>query len=173
MPFSLVALLVVPIVEIYILVQVGQEIGALPTIGLLILDSVLGAWLIRREGRRAWQALNQSFNAGKMPTKELVDGALVLIGGTLLLTPGFATDVVGFFLVLPFTRPLARRFLINFATKRAAAAVGVSGPGLRMYQFGGGRRPGASGPGNASTPGGANGPGGRVVSGEVVEDDDR
>lgn len=166
MPFLLIALLVVPIVEIYILVQVGQEIGALNTVGLLILDSVLGAWLVKREGRRAWAALQQSLNAGRMPTKELVDGALVLIGGTLLLTPGFATDLVGFFFVLPFTRPLARRFIVGFATKRAAAAVHTTGPGIRFHQWGGG-------PGKPSTPGSPKAPGGRVVSGEVVEDDDR
>lgn len=154
MPLLLLALLVVPILELYFIIQVGQEIGVLPTICLLILDSVLGAWLVRREGRRAWQALQQSFGAGKMPAKELLDGALVLIGGTLLLAPGFATDAVGFFLLLPFTRPLARRALIGFTTRRVAGAVGPLGPP------------------NASTPGGPKAPEGRVVSGEVVEDDD-
>jgi UPF0716 protein FxsA len=165
MPF-LLALLIVPIVEIYILVQVGQEIGALPTIGLLILDSVLGAWLMRREGRRAWAALQQSLHEGRMPTKELIDGALVLIGGTLLLTPGLASDVIGFLFVLPFTRPLVRRFVVAFAMKRAASTT-VAGPGIRLYQWGGTR-----GPGKPSTPGGPQAPGGRVVSGEVVSDDD-
>lgn len=158
MPFVLLALLVVPFVELYVIVQVGQEIGVLPTIALLVLDSVLGAWLVRREGRRAWQALQQALNAGKAPTKELVDGALVLIGGTLLLTPGFATDLVGFFLLLPFTRPLARRALLGFFTRRLAAT--VAGPGVRIYR----RKP--------STPGGTKPSGGRVIGGEVVEDDE-
>jgi len=112
------ALLVVPIVEIYVIIQVGQVIGGWPTVALLLVESALGAWLIKREGRRAWAALQSSFETGKMPGRELADGALVLIGGTLLLTPGFVTDIFGFFFVLPFTRPLARRALTTFLTPR-------------------------------------------------------
>ncbi|MGQ0843640.1 MAG: FxsA family protein [Sporichthyaceae bacterium] len=166
MPFLLIALLVVPFLELYFIIQVGREIGVLPTIALLILDSVLGAWLVRREGRRAWQALNQSFGAGKVPTRELVDGALILIGGTLLLTPGFATDIVGFFLLLPFTRPLARRALVGFASRRFTAAVVGTQPRRT-----GRTAPGHTAPGHTTTPGGGKPRGGRVVSGEVVEDD--
>lgn len=113
----LLALIVVPIAEIYVIVQVGQEIGVGPTILLLLADALLGSWLIRREGRRAWLALRQRVNEGGLPAKELADGALILIGGTLLLTPGFLTDILGFFLVLPFTRPLARRGLVVFAKR--------------------------------------------------------
>ncbi|MGH3316676.1 MAG: FxsA family protein, partial [Nocardioidaceae bacterium] len=107
MPWTLLAaaLLVLPILEIYVIIQVGQVIGAAPTIALLIVESALGAWIVKREGRRAWEALNASFSTGRLPTRELSDAALVLVGGTLLLTPGFVTDVFGFFFVLPFTRP--------------------------------------------------------------------
>ncbi len=110
---------VLPIVEIYVIIQVGQEIGALPTVILLVVESILGGWLVKREGRRAWVALNEALSTGQMPGRQLADAALVLVGGTLLLTPGFVTDVFGFFLVLPFTRPFARRVLAALAARRA------------------------------------------------------
>ncbi|ADB32655.1 FxsA cytoplasmic membrane protein [Kribbella flavida DSM 17836] len=122
--FVAVALLVVPIVEIYVLIQVGQVIGGWPTVALLLVESALGAWLIKREGRRAWNALRGATETGRMPGKELADAALLLVGGTLLLTPGFVTDVVGFFFVLPFTRPLARRALSAFLGRRIVAQLG-------------------------------------------------
>jgi UPF0716 protein FxsA len=114
------ALLVVPIAEIYVIIQVGQVIGGWPTIGLLLVESALGAWIVKREGRRAWTALQTALNSGKMPGRELTDGALVLVGGTLLLTPGFLTDIFGFIFVLPFTRPLARRAVTKLLSRRAA-----------------------------------------------------
>jgi UPF0716 protein FxsA len=145
------AFLVVPIVEIYVIVQVGQEIGALPTVLLLLLESALGAWIVRREGRRAWRALREAVTAGSLPGREVADAGLVLVGGTLLLTPGFVTDVVGFVFVLPFTRPLVRRPLTRLLARRAA---------VRVARFGGPGRPGrrdrAAGP---------------VVPGQVVRDE--
>jgi UPF0716 protein FxsA len=105
------AFIVVPILEIYVIIQVGQVIGAWWTILLLIADSVFGSWLIRREGRRAWRALTTAIQSGRMPAAELADGALILVGGTLMLSPGFVTDAVGIVLILPFTRPVARRIL--------------------------------------------------------------
>lgn len=108
-----------PIVEIYVIIQVGQEIGALPTVILLVVESILGGWLVKREGRRAWGALNDAISTGRMPGRQLADAALILVGGTLLLTPGFVTDVFGFFFVLPFTRPFARRALAALAARRA------------------------------------------------------
>jgi UPF0716 protein FxsA len=146
MPGLVLALLLVPIVEIYVIVKVGQTIGAGPTILLLIADGVLGAWLIRHEGRRAWQALMQTLAAGRMPTRELADGALVLIGGTLLIAPGFLTDILGYLLVLPFTRPLVRGSVVRWAASRVKVVIPPGTPGPRPRG------------------------GGRVVSGEVVED---
>jgi UPF0716 protein FxsA len=123
MPLVLVALFVaLPILEIYVIIQVGQEIGALWTVLLLIVESVLGAMIVKREGRRAWLALNESLNTGRMPGRELADAALVLIGGTLLLTPGFVTDFFGFFAVLPFTRPIARKVLGWAVARRVVVA---------------------------------------------------
>jgi UPF0716 protein FxsA len=147
-----VLFLVVPVVEIAVIVQVGQQIGVVPTIVLLLAESALGAWLVRREGRRAWDALRGAGATGRLPSRELADAGLVLVGGTLLLTPGFVTDVFGFFLILPFTRPLARKALAWFVARRATAAVD--------------RRMGPLGPTTGT--GGARG--GRVVPGEVVGD---
>jgi UPF0716 protein FxsA len=119
-----VLFLVVPIVEIAVIVQVGQVIGAWPTVFLLLVESALGAFLVKREGGRAWDTLRTAGATGRLPSRELADAGLVLVGGTLLLTPGFVTDVVGFFLILPVTRPLARRILAWFVARRAAAAIG-------------------------------------------------
>lgn len=117
-PLLVVLFLVVPVVEIYLIVQVGQLIGPLPTALLLLGESLLGAWLVKREGRRAWRTLQVALGSLRPPGRELLDGALLLIGGTLLLTPGFLTDVLGFFLVLPVTRPLARRALLRLLSRR-------------------------------------------------------
>jgi UPF0716 protein FxsA len=144
-----VALLVVPLAELWVVLQVGQLIGGWPTVLLLLGESLLGAVILRREGPAAWRRLQAALRQGRMPSDELTDAALVLVGGTLLLTPGFLTDVVGFFCVLPPTRPLARRLLQRFLRRR-----------VRMTAFGfGGRTTGTgwAGPGN-------------VVQGEVVDD---
>jgi UPF0716 protein FxsA len=119
-PWWVLALLfvVLPVVEIYVLIQIGQVIGAWWTVLLLIADGVLGSYLIKHEGSRAWRALREALEQRRMPAKELADGALILVGGTLLLTPGFVSDVFGFFCVLPFTRPVARRLLTGFIVRR-------------------------------------------------------
>lgn len=166
----LVALFVVlPLVELYFLIQVGQVIGAWWTIALLVADSILGAWLVKREGRRTWAALREALASGRMPHRELADGALVLVGGTLLMTPGFVSDVAGIALVLPLTRPLFRRVLARVVAARLVT--GVVGPGPRQgrgFGFDTGSGPGfgpGAGPGNASRPG-------PVVRGDVVDPSD-
>jgi UPF0716 protein FxsA len=119
--FLLALFVALPIIEIYVIIQVGQAIGAIPTIVLLILESFLGAWLVKHEGRRAWRALTETMSSGRLPGRELADATLILVGGTLLLTPGFVSDVFGFFFVLPFTRPIARRLLLWIAARRVAS----------------------------------------------------
>lgn len=133
------ALLVVPIVEIYVIIQVGQVIGGWPTVALLIAESALGALLIKREGRRAWNALRTALQTGKMPGRELADAAIILVGGTLLLTPGFITDVIGFIFVLPFTRPLTRRGLSAFLSRRLTAE--LASPNFTTFIRGAGTPP--------------------------------
>jgi UPF0716 protein FxsA len=128
-PLLVLAFLLVPLVEIYVIIQVGHAIGAWQTLVLLIVWSAIGAWIVKREGRRAWRAFRSAAESGRLPGREAADGALVLIGGTLLLTPGFVTDVVGLFLILPVTRPLARRALVGIATRRARRRLGSRSPG--------------------------------------------
>jgi UPF0716 protein FxsA len=119
------ALLVVPVAEITLIVAVGKMIGGWQTLVLLLLESALGAYLVKHEGRRAWQALTAALNTGQMPGRELADATLVLIGGTLLLTPGFLTDIVGFFFILPFTRPITRRWLQGVVERRLVRRSGI------------------------------------------------
>ena len=119
-PLVVVLLVAVPIFEVWLLIQVGQQIGVLATIGILVAEALLGAWLMKREGSRAWKALNEALRTGAMPSNQLADAALVLVGGVLLMLPGFVTDVVGFFFLLPFTRPLARRLLGVLAARQVS-----------------------------------------------------
>ncbi|RYU11579.1 FxsA family protein [Nocardioides iriomotensis] len=126
-PWWLLALLfvVVPVLEIYVLIQVGQVIGAWWTVLLLIASGFAGSWLVKREGGRAWRALQEAIAEHRVPAKELADGALILIGGTLLLTPGFLSDIVGAFAILPFTRPVARAALTGVITRKFVAGADV------------------------------------------------
>ena len=139
-----VALIVVPTAEIAAIVAVGRLIGTWPTVALLLVESLFGAWIVRREGAQAWRALRQALRTGRMPSRELADAALILVGGTLLLTPGFLTDLAGFVFVIPVTRPLARAVLEAAVARRL---------------FGSSAPPRGRGPGE--------GPG--VIQGEVVD----
>jgi UPF0716 protein FxsA len=107
----LILFVVVPIAEIYVIIQVGQEIGALWTVLILIADSVIGARLLTWQGRRAWGAFQSALAEGRMPHREVLDGVLIIIGGAFLLTPGFITDAVGLLLLIPPTRAAFRRLL--------------------------------------------------------------
>lgn len=118
LPLVLAAMVALPFAEIYLLVQIGHVIGVWWTLAILVGEAMLGAWLVRREGTRAWKALNDAFASGRMPTGELADTALVLVGGVLLVMPGFITDVFGLLFLLPFTRPLARKVLAFFIARR-------------------------------------------------------
>jgi UPF0716 protein FxsA len=113
---------VVPLLELFLLIRLGQVVGAWWTILILVADAALGSWLVKREGSRTWRALQGAIAAHRMPATELADGALVLIGGTLLITPGFLSDVVGLFFILPFTRPAARRVLARVISRRLTVA---------------------------------------------------
>jgi len=104
----LLAFLVVPIVELYVFVQVADAIGFLPTLAWIVVISIVGAWMVKREGLQALRRANARVARGQVPTDELVNGVLILVGGALLLTPGFFTDVLGLVLVLPPTRALLR-----------------------------------------------------------------
>jgi UPF0716 protein FxsA len=142
--FILVLLfLILPIAEIYVIIQVGQAIGILPTLALLILDGFVGAALARSQGRAAWERFNRALAEGRVPAHETFDGAMIILGGALLLTPGFITDVVGFCLLIPPTRALVRGLVARLARRRVAFTWGVATPppraGRGPYA---GRRPG-------------------------------
>lgn len=157
----------IPLLEIYVIIQVGQAIGPWWTILLLIADSLLGGWLIRREGAKAWRGLSEALSSGRMPAKEIADGMLILAGGLLMLSPGFVLDLVGILMILPLTRPIGRRLLTGFVTTRLAGGViggfGPGGPrGGPAGQSGQPRPPGSGPRGNSPRSG-------EVVEGEVVD----
>jgi UPF0716 protein FxsA len=158
-------LIVLSIAEIWVIVQVDQLIGALPTIALLFATAVLGGWLLRREGARAWRAFRTAVTEGRPPAAEAVDGVLVVIGGLLMMLPGFVSDVAGLFLVLPPTRRLVRGLVLIQLASRLPA--GVIGP-LHVRS----RRRAATAP--AAPPPTAPHPrtGRAVLEGEVVQRDD-
>jgi UPF0716 protein FxsA len=115
--------ILLPIAEIYVIIKVGEAIGVLPTIALLILDGFLGAALLRHQGRAAWRRFNEALAAGKVPAREVFDGAMVIVGGAFLLAPGFITDVIGLLLLIPPSRALFRGIATRLALGRAAFAV--------------------------------------------------
>ncbi|WP_113702497.1 FxsA family protein [Nonomuraea lactucae] len=169
------AFLIVPVLEIWLLIQVGSVIGGWQTVALLIADSLLGAWLVRREGRRAWRALQEALQSGRMPDRELGDAALILVGGALLVTPGFFTDLAGFLCVLPFTRPLMRRLGAWFFERRVRRMAAASPyahlfpPGQDGSGAGHGGFPSGQEGASARRPDGASG--GKLVHGEVIRED--
>ena len=116
------------------IIQVGGLIGVGPTLLLLLLDAILGSWLLKHEGRSAWRRFNQALAEKRIPAKEVADGFLVILGGALLIAPGFITDIFGILLLLPPTRAVARRILRRFTVGRVAVA-GFPG-GATMGGFG-------------------------------------
>ena len=132
----LVALfIVVPIVELYVIIQIGSLIGVWPTIALLLADAVLGSLLLRHQGRGAWRRFNAALAERRFPGREVADGLLIAVGGTLLLTPGFVTDILGAIFLIPPTRAIVRRLLRGYMGKRFL----VSGVGSMGSAPGGGR----------------------------------
>ena len=101
---------VVPVVEVYLLIKVGSLIGAVPTVALLLAISMVGAWLVRHQGFELMRRIQNELAQGRLPAAELLDGAMVLVGGVLLLTPGFFTDFLGLFFLIPFTRAVIKQF---------------------------------------------------------------
>ena len=121
--------IVVPIAELAVLIQVGQEIGVGWTVAILIADAILGSILMRAQGRAAWRRFNEALNAGRVPAREVVDGGLVMFGGLLMLTPGFITDILGLLLLVPPTRAIARKVLQRRIAERMV--VSMTGPRVR------------------------------------------
>jgi UPF0716 protein FxsA len=112
----------IPIAELYVILKVGDLIGILPTLALLVADSLFGAWFMRSQGRTVWARFQETMQSGRIPHREVFDGVLVIFGGAFLITPGFITDIVGFALLIPPTRSLIRRWL----TRRGGRMFGFS-----------------------------------------------
>jgi UPF0716 protein FxsA len=123
--------IVVPIAELAVIIQVGQAIGVWWTIAILVADSILGSLLMRAQGRAAWRRFNDAVQAGRVPAREVLDGALVIFGGLLLLTPGFLTDILGLLLLIPPTRALVRAVLVRRLERRMVDA--ATRPRPRAY----------------------------------------
>jgi UPF0716 protein FxsA len=121
--------IVVPIAELFVIIQVGQQIGVLWTIAILVADSILGSMLMRSQGRAAWRRFNVALQSGRPPAREVLDGVLVIFGGALLLTPGFLTDIFGLVLLLPPSRAVVRRILVHRYADRMIASAMRRGPG--------------------------------------------
>jgi UPF0716 protein FxsA len=119
-----------PLAELYVILKVGDAIGAVWTILLLAADSVLGSLLLRAQGRSVWRRFNTALAEGKMPHREVIDGVLVIFGGAFLITPGFITDIVGLLLLLPPTRALIRSQVVRRLGRRVAIGV-TTRPGRR------------------------------------------
>src|SRR3954471_22846373 len=116
---------VVPIVELYVIIQVGEAIGVWWTLALLIADSIVGSLLMRSEGRAAWSRFQLALAEGRPPAREVLDGVLVIFGGAFLLTPGFVTDILGLVLLVPPTRALVRRAVVaRFVPRIVVRAAG-------------------------------------------------
>ena len=118
-----VLFIAVPLIELAVILQVGREIGVGPTILVLIADSLLGSLLMRAQGRAAWRRFTQATRSGRPPAREVLDGALIIAGGALLLTPGFLTDILGLALLLPPTRAVIRRVLARRLLHRMVAGM--------------------------------------------------
>jgi UPF0716 protein FxsA len=123
--------IVVPIAEIYVIIQVGQAIGALWTILLLIADSIIGARLLSWQGRRAWLRFQETIAAGRLPHREVIDGVLIIVGGAFLLAPGFITDALGLVLLIPPSRAVVRRLLARTIVRGRFRVARVGGFGPR------------------------------------------
>ncbi len=123
--FLVLIFIVLPVAELYVIIKVGEAIGVLPTIALLLLDSFLGAALLRSQGRAAWRRFNEALAAGRIPTREVFDGAMVILGGAFLITPGFITDVIGILLLVAPSRALFRGLVARMARRHAAFRIGT------------------------------------------------
>ncbi len=110
----LLLFIVVPVVELYILIEVGKKIGSLNTIGIIILTGILGAYLVKSQGFMILKKIQNDLNESILPGNSLIQGAIILAGGILLLTPGFITDIIGFIFLIPISRRMVKKYLLKW-----------------------------------------------------------
>ena len=135
LPLLFLLFILLPIAELWLIIEIGGSIGVGPTLALLIVDSLIGAALARSQSRAAWERFNVALAEGRIPAKEVFNGAMIILGGALLLTPGFITDIFGLILLIPPSRAVVRAFLARLAGRRGAVA-------FRVAEFGYAKRPG-------------------------------
>jgi UPF0716 protein FxsA len=114
----LILFTVIPLLEVLIFIEMGARLGSWSVIALILLTGIIGAWLARQEGLRVLYSIKQDLDQGRLPGAQMVEAALILAGGLLLLTPGFFTDLIGFSLLLPRTRGAMGRYLISYFKAR-------------------------------------------------------
>ncbi|HDK27770.1 MAG TPA: membrane protein FxsA [Candidatus Atribacteria bacterium] len=110
----LILFIIVPVAELYILIEVGKKIGSLSVIGIIILTGILGAYLVKSQGFMILKKIQNDIDEGILPGNSLIQGAIILVGGILLFTPGFITDIVGFIFLMPFTRKVVKNYLLKW-----------------------------------------------------------
>jgi len=134
-PIFTILFLVIPIVEIYILLEVGSIIGAFPTIILVVLTAVIGAGLLRQQGLSTLARLQQNMGQGKLPAQEMIEGVLLAVGGALLMTPGFVTDTMGFLCLLPFSRKFIAQNIMKRSADKVKAGVNAQMGGFTYQSY--------------------------------------
>lgn len=150
MPFLILLFIVIPIAELYVIIKIGGAIGVPLTLAILLADALIGSLLLRHQGRAAWRRFNKALEERRFPGREVADGVAVTVGGTLLLTPGFITDIFGLILLIPPTRAIVRKLAWSLMGWRFKVMGGATGWGYeRMRRSGGG----ATGPPPPSGPG--------------------
>lgn len=135
------------LLEFYVVIQVGQAIGVLPTLAIMVVDAMIGSALMRSQGRAVWRRLREAIAVGRPPTREVLDGALVVAGGAFLITPGFVTDVFGALLLIPPTRAIVRRMIVRHFSGRVLGRFAARG---NLREPGSSRSAGWRGPPGAS-----------------------
>lgn len=126
--YKIVALfIIIPLIEIYLFIVVGKYIGVLPTILIVIGAAIIGVSMLKREGFKAIKNFKIALNEGRVPGDEILNGILVLIGGVFLITPGFITDAMGFLLLIPSTRLVAKKWVKKYIYNL------IRGGGIRFF----------------------------------------
>lgn len=110
----LILFVIIPVTELYILIEVGKKIGSLTTISVIILTGIIGTYLVKNEGFMILRKIQNDLNEGIMPGDSLIQGAIILAGGILLLTPGFVTDILGFIFLMPVSRSIVKKYLLKW-----------------------------------------------------------
>ena len=110
----LMLFIIVPVTELYLLIEVGKRIGTLTTISIIIFTGILGAYLVKHQGFMILRKIQNDLNEGTIPEDSLIQGAIILTGGILLLTPGFATDIAGFIFLIPVSRNVVKKYLLKW-----------------------------------------------------------